>query len=235
MSIKAISIMGVIASLLVFAISWGRSTTDFSHIHTQTGSPVWSSNMQLLSRAWAGPVPALAADAAILSVFDIYDQIQSSSPQDQEKLWHQLSFQLHKAQSMDPYFRDVYHLSEGLLAYEGNRITDTIDLLSKSDPWMNSADPLIAASSLAHFDLNNDKLAISLANKAITKPDAQDLTIGFATSLVRQNSGCNEAIAFLYSRLTSLPERYRQGIVNRIRRYKETNICSDDHDLIHAH
>jgi len=183
MNIRAAGIMSIVGCLLVFAIAWGRSQADFEQVEIQHSSPPWTSNMQLLSSAWAGPIPALAADFAILTVFDIYDHIQSSSsPHNQEKLWNQLSFQLHKAQSMDPYFRDVYRLAEGLLAYEGNRITDAIDLLSKSDPWMNSAEPLIAASSIAHYDLKNDKLAIELANRAIRKPDAQDLTIGFATS-----------------------------------------------------
>jgi len=235
MNMKAATMMGAIACLLIFAISWGRNAADFSKIHMQPNAPVWTSGQQLLTRAWAGAVPALAADFSILNIFDSYDHMRKSSHQDREKWVDQLSFQLHKAQSMDPYFKDVYRLTEGLLAYEGNRISDAIDLLSGSDPWMNSADPLIAASSLAHYDLNNDKLAISLANKAITKPDAQDLTIGFATSLIRQNSGCKEAVTFLYSRLKTLPERYRQGIVSRIKRYKQSKSCTNDHSLIHAH
>jgi len=176
MNIRAAGIMSIVGCLLVFAIAWGRSQADFEQVEIQHSSPPWTSNMQLLSSAWAGPIPALAADFAILTVFDIYDHIQSSSsPHNQEKLWNQLSFQLHKAQSMDPYFRDVYRLAEGLLAYEGNRIT------------------------------------------------------------VRQNSGCKEAIIFLYSRLKILPERYRQGILRRITRYKESEICSRDKSHILAH
>jgi len=235
MNLKAASIMGGAACLLVFAISWGKSAADFSQLHSSPSLSTWSPGIQLLTRAWAGAVPGLAADTSILKIFDIYDRIRTSPEHDRDKWWDQLSFYLHKAQSMDPYFKDAYRLTEGLLAYEGKRTYEAIGLLSASEKWLNSADPLIAASSLAHYDLNDDKLAIALATKAINKPDAQDLTIGFATSLIRQNSGCREAIAFMYSRLKLLPERYRQGITNRIKRYQHSKICARENGRTHAH
>jgi len=217
----------VIVCLLLAAIAWGRSVSDVPLLAGASETLHWSSKQQLLDRAWAGAVPGIAADAAVLEIYNIY--ARAGKGQEQNAAWRdQLDFELRRAQAMDPYFRDVYRLTEGLLAYDAQRWKEAVDLLAASEPWLNSADPLLAASFIAHQYMHDDVLAIQLAKKAMTKPDASDLTIGFATALIRKQGGCRMALAFLETRLHTLPERYRQGILNRIERYRQHKGCVDE-------
>lgn len=216
----------VIVCLLLVVIAWGRSVSEFPPLAGATETLHWSPKQQLLDRAWAGAVPGVAADVAVLETYNIYARARKGTGQ--HAFWRdQLYFELRRAQAMDPYFRDVYRLTEGLLAYEAQRWKEAVDLLAASEPSLNSADPLLAASFIAHQYMHNNALAIRLAQKAMTKPDANDLTIGFATALIKKKSGCRMAMAFLQTRLYTLPKRYRQGILNRIRRYRQHKGCVD--------
>lgn len=216
-----------VACLLLTAIIWGRSVSHLVPLAGTSETLHWSSNQQLLDRAWAGAVPGIAADAAVLEIYNIYARARSQ-PEKNVPWRDQLDFELRRAQAMDPYFRDVYRLTEGLLAYEALRWKEAVDILVHSEPWLNSADPLLAASFIAHQELHDDKWAIQLARQAIKKPDASDLTIGFATALIRKQSGCRMALAFLESRLHTLPERYRQGILLRMQRYQQSKACAEE-------
>lgn len=220
-----------VACLLLVAIVWGRSVSHFPPLAGASETLHWSSNQQFLDRAWAGAVPGIAADAAVLEIYNIYARASAESGPNAP--WRdQLDFELRRAQAMDPYFRDVYRLTEGLLAYEAQRWKEAVDLLASSEPWLNSADPLLAASFIAHQYMHDDALAIRLARRAIKKPDASDLTIGFATALIRKKGGCKMALAFLETRLHTLPERYRQGILRRIQRYRQHKDCVDEGDPV---
>ena len=216
-----------VACLLLVAIVWGRSVSHFPPLAGASETLHWSSSQQLLDRAWAGAVPGIAADVAVLEIYNIYARA-GREPKQNAPWRDQLDFELHRAQAMDPYFRDVYRLTEGLLAYEAQRWQEAVELLAGSEPWLNSADPLLAASFIAHQYMGDNALAIRLARKAITKPDASDLTIGFATALIRRQGGCGMALAFLETRLHTLPARYRQGILNRIQRYRQRQDCVDE-------
>jgi hypothetical protein len=217
--------------LLLAAIAWGRSVSQLPPLAGASETLHWSSNQQLLDRAWAGAVPGIAADAAVLEIYNIYARAQTDA--EPNAPWRdQLDFELSRAQAMDPYFRDVYRLSEGLLAYEAQRWKQAVGLLAASEPWLNSADPLLAASFIAHQYMHDDGLAIRLARRAIKKPDASDLTIGFATALINKQGGCRMALAFLETRLHTLPERYRQGILRRIQRYRQHKDCVDEGDPV---
>jgi hypothetical protein len=216
-----------IVCLLLATIAWGRSVSRFPPLAGVSETLRWSSNQQLLDRAWAGAVPGIAADAAVLEIYNIYARA-SAEPGPNAPWRDQLDFELRRAQALDPYFRDVYRLTEGLLAYDAQRWKEAVDLLAASEPWLNSADPLLAASFIAHQYMHDDALAIRLARRAIKKPDASDLTIGFATALIRKKGGCRMALAFLETRLHTLPERYRQGILRRIQRYRQHQDCVDE-------
>lgn len=216
-----------IACLLVAAIAWGRSVSHFTPLAGASETLHWSSSQQLLDRAWAGAVPGIASDAAVLEIFNIYARARSQHGPNAP--WRdQLYFELRRAQAMDPYFHDVYRLTEGLLAYEALRWKEAVNILASSGPWLNSADPLLAASFIAHQYLHNDKLALQLARRAIKKPDASDLTIGFATALIKKRSGCEMAMAFLESRLHTLPKRYRQGIMLQMQRLRHSKACTEE-------
>lgn len=223
---KTSKVIAVIS--LIALIVWGRSTSDFQHTHIQKSVTVWSDNQILMHRAMAGPMPAIAADLAVLNIFNIYANSLQAPQSAKEYWWTQLHNQLRIGQAMDPYFRDIYRLTEGLLAYEANKMEASVDLLAKSEAYLNSSDPLLVASFIAHQELHNNELAFNLANRASQKPDAQQLAIGFASSLLKKKTGCFAAIQFLSNRLQSMPEKYQQGIKSRIRRLQESVECAKE-------
>jgi len=204
--------------ILIAAIWWGRTVaplpaSDSTSLH-------WQSEQLLSSRAMAGAVPGLAADLAVLEVFNLFAG-SDSNPE-----WRQgLHYQLRTAQAMDPHFRDVYRLTEGLLAYEAHMWPESVALLAASETALNSADPLLAAGFIANTEMHDRAMAIDLAKRAIDKPDARNLTIGFASRLITAENGCSAALAYLQSRLKTLPERLHQSVEHRIRRLQQSDNC----------
>lgn len=214
-----------LVAALIFTIGWGRSNTPARQELSPLSTSPWTERQALWQRARAGPVPAFAADMAVLNIFNIYAQATAASVENRAAWWAALNYQLHLAQNMDPYFRDVYRLTEGLLAYEAQDMQGAINILSKSEPHLNSSDPLLVAAFIAHQELKNEILALSLARKAADKPDASPLVLGFASSLIKGQSGCKASLSFLRSRMNTLPEKYQKGIIRRIRKLQEGEEC----------
>lgn len=215
----------ILVAALVSTIGWGRSNTpmrqDFSPLTT---SP-WSEKQALWHSAWAGPVPAFAADIAVLNIYNIYAQATAAPADNRSQWWTALRYQLQLGQHMDPYFRDIYRLTEGILAYEAQDMQGAVNILSMSEPYLNSSDPLLAAAFIAHQELKNEALALSLAKRAADKPDTSQLALGFASNIIKGQSGCKAALAFLNSRLLTMPEKYRQGIIRRIIKLQGKEEC----------
>lgn len=210
----------ITTTLLATAIVWGRSHSQLTP--TADSSIHWTSDQLLLTRSLTGAVPGIAADLAVLEVFNIY------ATSKENPFWRQQLYdQLRNAQAMDPWFRDTYRLTEGLLAYEARMMPEAVSLLSASEPWLQTAEPLAMAAFIADKELNNRPMAIDLAKRAIAKPDVSGLTIAFAARLIKNENGCSVALAFLSSRLQTLPERYHQGIVRRIKQLRESEECSE--------
>jgi hypothetical protein len=210
---------------LIPAIGWGRSLTPDPQEFIPVNTSIWSKNQALWHHAWAGPVPGFAADMAVLNIFNIYAQAQAIPAEERAPWWLALKYQLQLGQYMDPYFRDIYRLTEGLLAYEAQDMQGAVNILSISEPYLNSSDPLLVAAFIAYQELKDNTLAVSLAKRAADKPDSSTLTLGFATSLIRGKSGCKAALAFLYSRLDVVPAKYQQGIIRHIKRLQEKEEC----------
>jgi len=224
---KAAMMLIAMISLLTLT-SWGRSVSDIRFSMVQGSTTEWSDNQVLFYRAWAGPLPGIAADMAVLDIFNIYANSQQAPLSSKELWWSQLHNQLMIGQAMDPYFRDIYRLTEGLLAYEANKMQESVDLLAKSEPFLNSSDPLLVAAFIAHQELHNDELAFDLANRASKKTDAQQIAVGFASSILRKSNGCRIAIEFLAGRLQDMPEKYQQGIKNRIQSLQTSDSCRNE-------
>ncbi|WP_143144941.1 hypothetical protein [Mariprofundus micogutta] len=176
-------------------------------------------------KALAGAVPAIAADLAVLNIFNIYAQSQKEDISNRSLWWPQLYTEIRRGQAMDPYFRDIYRLTEGLLAFEAGKMEQAVEILAMSEQRLNSSDPLLAASFIAFQELKDSNLAISLAKRASAKPDATNLAIGFSSSLIQKKNGCKLALDFLKSRLDGMPPKYHKGIFLRIERLKKKDEC----------
>ena len=214
----------IIATLLI-AIDWGRSNTPEDQKLSPVATYVWSEKQALWQRAWAGPVPGVAADMAVLNIFNIYAQATAVPANQRVRWWAALKYQIQLGQEMDPYFRDVYRLTEGLLAYEAQEMQAAVQILSMSEPYLHSSDPLLVAAFIAHQELKNDSLALSLATSASEQPDSNQLALGFASNIIKGQSGCKAALDFLHDRLETMPEKYRHGIIRRIRKLEEGEEC----------
>jgi hypothetical protein len=215
----------IIIIALIPAVGWGRSLTPDPQDLVPVNTAPWSKKQALWHRVWAGPVPGFSADMAILSIFNIYAQAQAKPIRGRSPWWSSLKYQLQLGQNMDPYFRDIYRLTEGLLAYEAQDMHGAIAILSMSEPYLNSSDPLLVAAFIAHQELKDNKLAAALARRAAEKPDSDTLALGFATNLIRGQSGCKTALTFLQSRLNTVSAEYQQGIIRRIRKLQEEEGC----------
>ncbi|ATX81853.1 hypothetical protein Ga0123462_0984 [Mariprofundus ferrinatatus] len=216
-----------IVLLLIAGIAWGRTNTPPRQEFTPIHSAPWSEKQALWYHAMAGPVPAFAADLAVLNVYNIYAQAMALPVEKRAPWWSALRYELYLGQEMDPYFRDIYRLTEGLLAYEAQDIEEAITILSMSETYMKSSDPLLAAAFLAHQELKNEQLALSLGKRAASQPDSTPLVMGFTTAILKRQSGCRAAIVFLKSRLETMPEKYQQGIIRRIRKLQEEEECRE--------
>jgi len=223
----------LVVAVLIALISWGRTTAAAQHEMDVAESSSWSDRQALWHRAWAGAVPGLAADMAILKIFNIYARAQAMPTKERAPWWAALHYRLQLAQHMDPYFRDVYRLTEGLLAYEAQAMHAAVTLLSNSEPWLHSADPLLVASFIAHQELKDASLAIALAKRSAAQPDGSTLALDFATRLIHRQSGCHVALAFLESRLHTMPEPYQQGILRRIEQLREDKQCQQEIQASH--
>lgn len=217
----------LLAAGLVVAIIWGRELTPAARDFTPVSSSAWSEEQALWHRARAGAVPGLAADMAVLNIFNIYARATAVPATERDPWWAALKYQLRHGQHMDPYFRDIYRLTEGLLAWEAQDMRAAVHILSMSEPYLQSADPLLAAAFIARQELGDQALAGSLAGRAAGQPDSNELVLAFASNLIRGQSGCKAALAFLESRLLTLPEPYRQGIIRRIDRLRESGECRE--------
>ena len=213
------------AASLLLLVAWGRSETALNTQNYQTPALQWSDEQSLLHKAIGGAVPGFAADIKVLNIFDTFALSQKRQPDMRQPLWNQMFYQIMAAQSLDPWFRDVYRLTEGLLAYEAGKAVEAIAVLQLSELYLNSGDPLLVASFLALRELHNDTLAIDLAKRAASKADSSTFAVSFAAGLIHKQNGCELAIAFLQSRLLVLPEEYRQSIHTKIQQIQQSEEC----------
>lgn len=202
--------------LYLGAQSWhGQFIKAQNHIYIERGTvPV------TLQKVIAGPCQGLAADANILSVFTIYDLIRSRSlsPEQQKHAWKQLSGYLDAASQIDPWFKDTYRLSSGLLAFSPDGMNDAINILqrgSSARTW-DWETPFLAGF-IAHDRLHDDKMAFEFMKLAAQRPDAPPSAIRLASKFLNNESGIDVSIIFLEQMLKMLPERYHAPIKQRIK------------------
>lgn len=217
-----------IVTTLALAIGWGRANTPDRQEFAPITTYAWSQKQAVWKRAWAGPVPGFASDMAVLDIFNIYAQATEASEAERPPWWAALKFQLQLGQELDPYFRDIYRLTEGLLAYEAKEMESAVQILSRSEPYLQSSDPLLVAAFIAHQELNNGPLAQSLAIRATEQKDSNEITLGFASNIIKGQSGCKAALDFLRNRLKNMPEKYQHGIARRIKRLQEGEGCQGE-------
>jgi len=202
-------LVGLLGAIALVAWSHGR----LGELRLSPSSPLdlrWQAAHADWHRMLAGPVPGLAADMAILEVFNLYDGAKDSQGALRQAWWHQLSYQLHRALALDPRFHDAYRLTEGLLAYEPGFTADAVELIEQHAPMLDSGEYPLVASFLAWHELHDRARALRLARIASEKPDTAAFAAGFAAQLIRRDKGCRAAMSFLRMRA-----RVAQGLSRR--------------------
>jgi hypothetical protein len=172
----------------------------------------------------AGPFKGMASDFNILSVFTMYNHIKSA-PLDkaqQQMAWQHLSSYLNRAQSLDPWFRDTYRLTIGLLAFSDGFASDAVQILEAGSAQISWDWKLpFYAGFIAYDRLNDRQKAFELMQESISRPNVSPLAIGLASRFLQKEKGSEASIFFLEYMLQTMPEKYHGPIKNRIKRLRD--------------
>lgn len=169
----------------------------------------------------AGPFAGSAADLNLLALFSIYDNIRqhTAPPPD---LWTKLNERLIAAQTLDPWFADIYRLTAGLTAFHEQGASIAVELLSRgADARTWDWELPFMAGYIAHDFLHDDARAYALMSKAIKCPDAPPLAVGLASKFLQNAEGTEASIHFLNYLKASMPAQYRDVIDARIKRLEK--------------
>jgi hypothetical protein len=167
----------------------------------------------------AGPFKGLASDFNILSVFTMYDHITHAPLNEHEKhlAWEHLSSYLHRAQNLDPWFKDTYRLTIGLLAFSEGFASDAVQILEAGSDQISWDWKLpFYAGFIAYDRLNDRQKAFELMQKAISRPNVSPLAIGLASRFLQKEKGSEASIFFLEYMLQTMPKKYHGPIKKRI-------------------
>lgn len=211
----------VVFILLVVGLGlyvFGKQSGDLRAQGSQTLFATGPSSL-IVQQAVAGPCLGLASEANILSVFSVFWGVKEKkmSEKDQKKAWLYISQYLTRAQSFDPWFWDIYRLTNGLLVYQDGYHKQGIHILidgAKARSW-DWEGPFVAGF-LAHDLLNDDALAFRLMKLAINRPDAPEMVVGLAARFLTKTETTDDSINFLRALKKTLPASYTQYIDQRI-------------------
>jgi hypothetical protein len=172
----------------------------------------------------AGPYKGLASDFNILAVFTMYDHIKHAplNENEQHLAWQHLSSYLQRAQDLDPWFKDTYRLTIGLLAFSEGFASDAVQILETGSKQMTRDWKLpFFAGYIAYDRLNDHQKAFELMQESISRPNVPPLAIGLASRFLQKESGQEASILFLEYLLQTMPEKYRGPIKSRIKRLRD--------------
>jgi len=174
----------------------------------------------IVQQAIAGPCLGLASESNVLSIFALYWSIKEKnlSKEDQHQAWSYLYHHLQQAQSFDPWYWDVYRLTNGLLVYQEAFQQEAFDILvrgAEARTWDWEV-PFIAGF-LAHDVIKDDELAFHLMNMAIHKEDAPITVIGLAAKFLSKTETVEDSVNFLRTLKSTVPKGYATYIDIRIK------------------
>jgi len=166
----------------------------------------------------AGPFAGVASDLNIMNVFSIYDEVRKH-PDDDDLLWVKLHQRLLAAQTLDPWFWDVYRLTTGLMGFHKQGTAAAVEILAKGSEarYWDWETPFIAGY-LAHDILHDDKRAYELMRIAVERPNAPSLAIGLAARFLQSSKDTAASLQFLHQLKASMPPQYRGAIDARIKK-----------------
>ena len=208
-------ILLMLTGVVLYAVARHAGHADYGlEIDRHTGpSPA------IIQQVIAGPCPGLGADANLLSVYSIYDQILHAGLDGKNEAiaWHHLKTYLERAQSLDPWFWDIYRLSGGLLGFHEGSERDAISIMEKGAQWRTwDWETPFVAGFLAYDRMHDDGLAYRLMRLSADRPGVPPMVIGLAAKFLMQEKGVETSLMFLHYMLKTMPEGYKGPIQERI-------------------
>lgn len=198
-----------------------RMKNPYFQINTHTGALP-----PTIQKIIAGPFLGSAADYNILQVFTLYSALnQVSDKNRQSQLWEHIKNRLTTASQQDPYFKDIYRITSGLLAFQPGYENAAIKILERGGKFRAwDWEPLFIAGFLAHELINDNKLATTLLQQSAQRPNAPPIAAGVAAKIIQQDHGSEASIRFLEQMKSTLPAEYQQGLQQRINRIEQGEI-----------
>ena len=189
--------------------------TPASQMNMQTGVLPLS-----IQKVIAGNFLGSAADYNILQVFSLYGSIEQTEHNHQ--LWEYLKNRLYAASREDPYFKDTYRITSGLLAAQKGYEQAAVDLLSHGGEFRTwDWESLFLAGFFAYEFLDNQKLAKKLLEKSTQRPNAPSMAVGLVAKIIQENKGSEASIRFLEQMKLTLPKQYQHELDYRIKLMKK--------------
>lgn len=178
----------------------------------------------LADLAFAGPLRGLASDYALLETFSIYYETRHVPNASRPQLWKAFVNHLTRAQRLDPAFFDVYRVAGALLTYDARMPDEAVRMLRKgTDNIPDNWEIPFLAGFIAYDQLKNSTLAFELMSEAAKRPDAPAMTASLASRFLEGAQGPEASIRFLEEMMLLFPEKYHEGLKNRIREIRNSS------------
>ena len=206
----------LLALSMFMAGSLHKVKTPSSQMNMQTGVLPLP-----IQKVIAGNFLGTAADYNILQVFSLYGSIKQTEHNHQ--LWEYLKNRLYTASREDPYFKDTYRITSGLLAAQKGYEQAAVDLLSYGGGFRTwDWESLFLAGFFAYEFLDNHKLAKKLLEESTQRPNAPSIAVGLIAKIIQENKGSEASIRFLEQMKLTLPKQYQHELNYRIKQMRKS-------------
>jgi len=219
-STKRIMMLGIFFSLLCM-LFFSRIESEFNYASEKAVFSEPISN-EVMLQAISGFVPGLSADFQIMHVFSVSDAMTYSGQISYAPL---MATYLKNASKLDPRFVDTYRLASSLLVYDANMPQEGVDILDYGSKILtNNWEFPFLGGFIAHEQLHDDNKAFELMSRVLTRPHAPQLAVNLATKYLNNTQTKEDALLFLQLLLQTMPEKYQEGIKNKISQLQNSDI-----------
>lgn len=198
--------LGIITLSVLLLVCYG---TSFHQLEQSRMQYYRASDMQhllpvvppVILRIVAGEFKAVMADYLLLeaaSALGRYLEAEVPLRDLSPKVWDVIFTVLNASQSLDPYFKDIYHVVQGIFPWDAKRPQETIDFLkigaeARSWDWT-----LPYHIGFDYFYFLDDKLqAWHYMQEALNRPDCPPSMATLGTKLLYQTGRTEAALTFL--------------------------------------
>lgn len=224
---RRLPLLLILVGVVLYAVTRGADVVDFRQQAARHTGPSPAALQQIA----AGPCRGLGADFDLLSIYSIYDQILHAGLDASQKAlaWRHLTAYLERAQTLDPWFWDIYRLSGGLLGFQKGYASTAIDIMEKGAAWRSwDWETPFIAGFLSYDRLHDYDRAYRLMRESAGRPGAPPIVIGLAANFLMHEKGTAASLQFLQYMLKTMPKGYQGPIQKRIDKLRKQGKADEE-------